>query len=524
MKINLDQYEALRPMASVAVDDQNPITFFTPNKVAFWRVETLFTKEPATTAWLDRLKPGMVLLDVGANVGMYSILGAKAKGATVYAFEPESQNFSLLAKNIVLNQLEKLVTPYCVALSDTIKLDRLYLSEFKWDGGSSCHSFGAEVGFDLNHRSSAVTQGCAAWTIDEAVRGGAIEVPDFIKIDVDGFEHKVVQGALQTLQNKKVRSLCVEINTNLKEHRGLVEFLQSMGFYFDNRQVELVTRKKGAFKGCAEYIFDRLPDQQLDVQQGFTYQPGSSASTGEAKAAFDHVYNKIANSDIKTDPFPYMVIDEIFPKDYYRRMLDMFPPEATLTPLSETGRVTADKYKERLVALFTDDTFARMDPERKAFWMEFGKYMYSPEFIELVTRRFLPWCANRLSALYERYGRMPLRSDAMLVSDRTDYAIGPHTDAKHRLISFLFYMPKDLEYQDLGTSLYRHKDPDFFCKGGPHYKFKDFVYLSTVNFIPNRLLTFVRTGRSFHGVEQITRPNVDRRLLVNNIRILEDVK
>jgi len=524
MKINLDQYEALRPMASVAIDGQNPISFFTPNKVTFWRVETLFTKEPATISWLNRLKPGMVLLDVGANVGMYSILAAKANGATVYAFEPESQNFSLLTKNIYLNQLEKLVTPYCIALSDTVKLDRLYLSEFKWDGGSSCHSFGAEVGFDLEHRTSAVTQGCAAWTIDEAVSGGAIEVPDFVKIDVDGFEHKVVQGALQTLQNRKVRSLCVEINTNLKEHRELVEFLQSMGFYFDSRQVELVTRKKGAFKGCAEYIFDRLPDKKLDVQQGFAYQPGSSASAREAEAAFNHMCNKITNSEINTAPFPYMVVDEIFPKDYYQRMLDMFPLEAVLEPLVETGRVTAGYNKERLVALFNDETLERMDPERRGFWMEFGKFMYSPEFIDLVTRRFLPWCANRLGMLYERYGRVRLGSDAMLVRDRTDYAIGPHTDGKHRLISFLFYMPRDLEYQDLGTSLYRHKDPEFFCKGGPHYEFKNFDYQSTVNFIPNRLLTFVRTGRSFHGVEQITRPNVDRRLLLNNIRILEDIE
>jgi len=71
----------------------------------------------------------------------------------------------------------------------------------------------------------------------------------------------------------------------------------------------------------------------------------------------------------------------------------------------------------------------------------------------------------------------------------------------------------------LGTSLYRHKDPSFFCPGGPHYEFKDFEKLTTVGFIPNRLLAFVRTGRSFHGVERIVHLEGDRRLLINNVRI-----
>ncbi len=520
MKLTLDQYEALRPTAQVSVGNQILI-YCTPNKSTYWRVETLFKKEPATIQWLERLRPGMVLLDVGANVGMYSIFGAKAKGATVYAFEPESQNFALLAKNIILNGLEKSVTPYCAALSDSIRLDRLYLSEFKWDGGSSCHSFGAEVGFDLQDRPSPLAQGCAAWTIDEAVRSGAIPVPDFIKIDVDGFEHKVVNGALETLRNPKVRSLCIEINPNLAEHRDLVESLGSLGFFFDQRQVELVTRKDGAFKGCAEFIFDRLPVQELDVEQGFHRLALPSSLSEATRAAFEHVWKKIERCDVAVNPFPHVVIDEIFPWDYYRRMQDMFPQEAELTPLSETGRTTGDAYKQRLVALFNDEHFGRLDPERRAFWLEFGKWMYSDEFIGMVTRRFLPWCANRLSQIYERSGRMRVRSDALLVSDRTEYAIGPHTDAPHRLITFLFYMPEDMRYRDLGTSIYRHKDPAFFCPGGPHYGFEDFEYMSTVEFIPNRLLSFVRTGRSFHGVEKVTSPGVDRRLLINNVRLLD---
>ncbi len=519
MNMNLEQYEALRPMAEIVIDDKDTLRFSTPNKTAFWRVETLFSKEPATITWLERLKPGMVLLDVGANVGMYSIFGAKKQRAIVYAFEPESQNFALLTKNIVLNGLEQSVKAYPVALSDKIGLDQLYLSAFNWDGGGSCHSFGDEVGFNLEARSAPLAQGCAAWTIDEAVRCGAIDVPDFIKVDVDGFEYKVIKGAENTLKNVKVRSLCIEINTNLVAHRQLVDYLQSLGFYFDPRQVELATRAEGAFKGCAEYVFDRMPRSKIHIETGFSSKVRTSSISPEHKSASEYVYRKIEQCTVTNDPFPHIVIDAIFPDEYYKRMLEMFPSESELTPLSETGRVTGYSAKTRLVTLFNDEHFDRMASTRREFWSEFGSWMYSEEFVELVTKKFLPWCANRLSGLHERFGSLNLRSDALLVSDKTNYAIGPHTDAAHRLISFLFYMPQDFRIQGLGTSLYRHKDPSFFCPGGPHYEFKDFENLTTVGFIPNRLLAFVRTGRSFHGVEPIVHLEADRRLLINNVRI-----
>jgi FkbM family methyltransferase len=48
-----------------------------------------------------------ILIDVGANVGMYSIYAAKLKKARVFAFEPESQNYSTLLKNIISNELEQ---------------------------------------------------------------------------------------------------------------------------------------------------------------------------------------------------------------------------------------------------------------------------------------------------------------------------------------------------------------------------------------------------------------------------------
>ena len=82
-------------------------------------------------------------------------------------------------------------------------------------------------------------------------------MPCHIKIDVDGFEHKVIAGAKDTLQDPRVRSLLVEINTNLEEHRGIIDTLASYGLSHSQEQVDAVMRIDGTFKGVADYVFRR---------------------------------------------------------------------------------------------------------------------------------------------------------------------------------------------------------------------------------------------------------------------------
>ena len=84
-----------------------------------------------------------------------------------------------------------------------------------------------------------------------------IEIPNHIKIDVDGFEFKVINGGLNTLENKNVKSLLIEINPKLREHIKMISDLENLGFKYDPIQVKRAERKAGPFKGCAEYVFIR---------------------------------------------------------------------------------------------------------------------------------------------------------------------------------------------------------------------------------------------------------------------------
>lgn len=254
VNLTLEQYEKIVPVCTVT-HNGTEVRYLTPNAVTKWRFDTLFSKEIETMAWMESFGTDDVMVDIGANVGMYTIWAAKTRGVKVFAFEPESQNYAQLNRNIVLNDLGERVTAYCVALSDRAGYDKFYLAAFNL--GESCHAFGESVNFKLEPMRPAHVQGCVAATLDELVANGTVATPTHIKIDVDGFEHKVIAGGQSVLRDPRLHSVLIEINQNLDEHRKLVEHMRDLGFAFSQSQVEQTEVKSGAFKGAANFIFFR---------------------------------------------------------------------------------------------------------------------------------------------------------------------------------------------------------------------------------------------------------------------------
>jgi hypothetical protein len=141
------------------------------------------------------------------------------------------------------------------ALSDETKFDRIFLSQFK--AGGSCHSFGDNRDFSLKPTTFPFIQGSIATTIDQLIASQVMPPPNHIKIDVDGFEHKVIAGAAALLTQPSLKSLIIEINPILPEHQAMIRELQAAGFAFDPAQVARATRQDGTFKGVGEYVFRR---------------------------------------------------------------------------------------------------------------------------------------------------------------------------------------------------------------------------------------------------------------------------
>jgi FkbM family methyltransferase len=254
MTLTLEQYEQLNPRCDI-VHNGTRMTFVTPNVFTKWRVDGIHAKEPCTLDWIATFRPDDVLADVGANVGMYSVWAAATRRARVVAFEPEAQNYALLNRNILANQLQGRVKAYCMGLSDQQAITELFLSELL--AGGSNHAVGQALDFTLAPMKVMYQQGCLTFRLDDLVSSGAVPMPNHIKIDVDGFEHKVIAGAAETLKNPAVRSLLIEINPNLEAHRTMLDALARLGFKYDPEQVRRATRQDGLFKGVAEYVFKR---------------------------------------------------------------------------------------------------------------------------------------------------------------------------------------------------------------------------------------------------------------------------
>jgi FkbM family methyltransferase len=229
--------------------------FAAPNDLTAWRATSLASKEPDTVAWIGGFAAGDVLVDVGANVGSYTVLAAKWRGTRVFAFEPEAQNYGLLNRNIAVNGIGDLATAYCVALSDHAGYDRLFLSNGV--AGSSCHSLGESVDHNNRPREAGYAQGCVSATLDELVGAGVLPVPNHVKVDVDGIEPKVIAGASRTLADPAVRSVLIEINTALDDHWEVVDRMLALGFDYSQEQVDAAQRKSGTFAGVGNYVFRR---------------------------------------------------------------------------------------------------------------------------------------------------------------------------------------------------------------------------------------------------------------------------
>jgi hypothetical protein len=227
------------------------------------------------------------------------------------------------------------------------------------------------------------------------------------------------------------------------------------------------------------------------------------------------VLYKIGNATVREYPYPHIYVPDIFPADFYRELLGSLPPQAALKNLGELGRVAADNtYPERGVLPLTPQDLASLEAPQREFWERLREWLLGRRFRDTMVGKFAPYLAHRFGDLSKvRFGH-----EALIVRDRTNYALGPHTDSPRKVLSFLFYLPPDAAKSHLGTSIYVPRDPAFLCQGGPHYDYADFQRMLTMPYVPNALFAFMKTPNSFHGVEPISDPEVQRDLLLYDIR------
>jgi FkbM family methyltransferase len=184
---------------TIAITNTEKIKVLTNGEI----VKTLYAHEPkiffnrgfeskTISIMQDQVKTGMVALDIGANIGMYTILLSRLVGNSgkVYAFEPDPNTFEILKENLRLSKCNNVIVSQ-IALSN--RDTNVILSKPSEEYGDA---FNFIKFVDFKNESTIKTQ-----TLDNFLEINGVKGVEFIKIDVEGAELLCFLGAQKTLEN-----------------------------------------------------------------------------------------------------------------------------------------------------------------------------------------------------------------------------------------------------------------------------------------------------------------------------------
>jgi FkbM family methyltransferase len=194
------------------------------------RCYKFFLKEPGTCDWISKeVKPGDVFYDIGANIGVFTILAAKSTGekGKVFAFEPHSANFTRLLDNIVLNGLQGIVVPCNFALNDEHGF--FPFDYFSSETGTSNSQLSSVRSFSGGEYKPELSELKYAASVDGLIASGNSPSPHHIKIDVDGNELAILRGMTKLLRSPgRPRSVQVEISK--RQEADILSFMETHNF------------------------------------------------------------------------------------------------------------------------------------------------------------------------------------------------------------------------------------------------------------------------------------------------------
>jgi FkbM family methyltransferase len=181
-----------------------------------------------TTYFSNEIKENDIILDIGANIGYYTLLFAQrvGDGGHVYAFEPEPQNFELLKKNVQTSGYRN-VTLINMAVSDTTSKLRLYLNK----KNKADHRI-----FDWQDRRKFIE--IDSTRLDDYFSDFTGDIA-FIKMDIQGAEYRALSGMLSLLARNPKTTIVMEFEPQSLllsgiEPRICLELLLKQGFTLYN--------------------------------------------------------------------------------------------------------------------------------------------------------------------------------------------------------------------------------------------------------------------------------------------------
>lgn len=199
------------------------------------------------------LKEGGIFFDVGANIGSYTLIASEQEKGAVYAFEPHPATFSLLKENVYLNRRKNV---YLFNLALGAEEGEICLTD---EAGSATNR---QVNETVEGTVHVLSRRADAFCLERCV------VPNYVKIDVEGFEYEVLEGFGDRL--REVDLWMIEMN-GLSEERskgekaisGLLARNRFQGPYYFDYDSRVLSRLGSADHEDAIYLSKRLIDSGL---------------------------------------------------------------------------------------------------------------------------------------------------------------------------------------------------------------------------------------------------------------------
>ncbi len=234
---NIDQYaeyERDRPTSLDVGSGECVATMLVADAAEYGRCLSFRQDQHIIQAILDRVSPGDSCWDIGANIGVYTVILARTLGVegSVIAFEPESRAFQRLEENIAVNHLSN-VSSFRIALGRDRQQMKLRTSGHASSGTHSLVLPEAKMSKseDDHFEVVEVVPG------DQLRQQKQLQIPSIIKVDVEGAEEEVLVGLQETLCHPACRTVVCEVHFTILESAGkrnapkqIIQFLRGCGF------------------------------------------------------------------------------------------------------------------------------------------------------------------------------------------------------------------------------------------------------------------------------------------------------
>ena len=187
------------------------IDFFYSNEKEKLQYENFSLREIETQTWINSFEEDGVFLDIGANIGLFSLQAALTHPELkVISIEPHIPCFETLFQNIVLNKCDN-VLPVNIAFSNVNQADTF--NYMRTQSGTAKSVFGQSIDYRGKEFSPEFRLPALSLKGDSFFDMFQLDSPKYIKIDVDGIEIDVLRGMSRILKSSNLNSIMVEANS-----------------------------------------------------------------------------------------------------------------------------------------------------------------------------------------------------------------------------------------------------------------------------------------------------------------------